>query len=286
MQTLLEFIKKYYYWLLFLGLEAFSLVLLFQFNSYQGSVWYTSANHVVGAVQSFRSEAISYLHLKDVNNRLTRDNLFLQQQVTDLREQLAERDWEPNGNDQIVADSLRGFTTISAKVVSSSLEKAENFIVIDKGSEDGVKADMGVVGGGGVVGIVYQCSGHYALVLPTINIKSSISCHTRHSNYFGNLQWTGGSTCTAYLSDIPHYAKVNVGDYVETSGYSAVFPSGIFVGRVKSIANSPDGLSLQLKVNLSTNFANLRDVQVLSSYHRAELDTLRNAISTIQDNNK
>ena len=141
---------------------------------------------------------------------------------------------------------------------------------------------MGVVGGGGIVGIVFLTSKHYSLVMPAINTKSNISCRIRHHHYFGYLQWNGGSTLTAYLNDIPRYAKIKVGEYVETSGYSTVFPPGIFVGKVKSVANAPDGLSLQLKVNLGTDFANLSDVSVVINKERPEIDSLKVKLSNYE----
>lgn len=71
MDTLLDFIKKYYYWLLFIILEVISMIILFQNNSYQGSVWFTSANTVAGTINGWYTEVISYIQLKDVNKQLT-----------------------------------------------------------------------------------------------------------------------------------------------------------------------------------------------------------------------
>lgn len=79
----------------------------------------------------------------------------------------------------------------------------------------------------------------------------------------------------AYVDDIPRYARVKKGEAVETSGYSSVFPPGIFVGRIRSISNSPDGQSYKLDVTLGTNFANLRDVEVVATPYKAEIDTLQ-----------
>ena len=55
MRNLLDFLVKYNYWFLFLFLEAVSFVLLFQFNSYQGSVWFSSANAVTGKLYEISS---------------------------------------------------------------------------------------------------------------------------------------------------------------------------------------------------------------------------------------
>ena len=275
MQTLLEFIKKYNYWFLFLLLEVISLVLLFRFNNYQSSVWFTSANTVAGKVNGWYTDAVSYIHLKAVNTQLNKDNIFLQQQVSALREALDKATEKPGLNESAVLDSLKGYTLIQAKVVSSSIHKENNFIVVDKGSDDGIHNDMGVVGGGGVVGIVCLVGKHYSMILPTLNVKSSISCRVRHSKYFGYLQWFGGSSANACVNDIPRYARIKTGEYIETSGYSSVFPPGIFVGKVTAVTNAPDGLSLQLKVNLGTDFGRLSDVCIIANSHKPEIDSLQ-----------
>ena len=172
-------------------------------------------------------------------------------------------------------DRLKGFELIPATVVSNSAERADNYLVIDKGTQHGVRPEMGVVSGGGVVGIVYLAGPNYSLIIPVTNRKSSISCRVRGQNYFGYLQWDGQSMLSAYVDDVPRYAKVRVNQAVETSGYSAVFPPGIFVGRIRQIRNSADGQSYRLDITLGTNFANLRDVSVVATPYKAEIDTLQ-----------
>ena len=106
------------------------------------------------------------------------------------------------------------------------------------------------------------------------NSKSSISCRVRGQNYFGYLQWDGASTRMAYVDDIPRYAKARKGSVVETSGYSSVFPPGIFVGRVHHVSNSSDGQSYRLDVVLGNDLGNLRDVSVVATPYKAEIDSL------------
>ena len=275
MHNLLEFLKKYNYWFLFIVLEIISGTLLFHFNQFQGSVWFTSANEVVARIDRQYADMMAFIRLKQVNKDLTRQNIRLQRQVNELRAALSKANHVPTPTERQVLDSLKGYSLIEARVVSNSILKSENYIVIDKGQDDGVHTEMGVIASGGVVGIVVCAGSHYSMILPTINVKSNISCRIRHSNYFGSLQWDGGSSLYAYLNDVPRYAKIKVGDYVETSGYSTVFPSGIFVGRVVSVDNAPDGLSLQMKVNLSTDFGALSDVCVVVNDERAELESLQ-----------
>jgi rod shape-determining protein MreC len=160
---------------------------------------------------------------------------------------------------------LNQYHLIPAKVISNSLDKTDNLITIDKGKADGVKKDMGVACGNGVVGIVYMVSDHYAVVIPVLNATSSrISCAIRGRNYFGYLQWYGGDPAVAYIEDIPRHARFKRGEWVETSGYSAIFPPGILVGKIERIYDSADGLSYRLKIRLSTDFGCLRDVCVIN----------------------
>ncbi len=275
MHNLLEFFRKYNYLFLFLLLEAASFSLLFRFNSYQGSVWFSAANSVVAEINGWYDHVVSYLHLQTVNRELTAENLRLQQENNSLREALTTAIRDTSVTEHIMAERLAGYELIPATVVSNSRERTNNYLVIDRGEADGVHSEMGVVGGGGVVGIVYLTGPHHSLVIPVTNRKSSISCRVRGQRYFGYLQWEGNSLRKACVDDIPRYAKIRKGECIETSGYSAVFPPGIFVGRISGIHNSSDGQSYKLEVNLGTDFANLRDVNVISTPYKAEIDTLR-----------
>lgn len=275
MYYLPEFIRKYHHVLLFLVLEAVSFVLLFRFNSYQGSVWFTSANTVVAEVNRCYADALSYVGLKDVNRRLTDENLALQLENEQLREALRTVGRDSTYTERRIHEQLAGYRLIPATVVSASGEQNNHYLVIDGGTNQGVQPEMGVVGGGGVVGIVYLAGPNYSLVIPITNKKSSISCRIRGQNYFGYLQWDGTNRLHAYVDDIPRYAHVSKDAVVETSGYSSVFPPGIFVGRITDIRNSADGQSYKLDVLLGTDFSRLRDVNVIATPYKAEIDTLR-----------
>lgn len=274
-RNLFDFIRKYSYFFLFLLLEVVSMTLLFRFNSYHGSVAFTAANSAVVGVNRVYADILSYFELKVLNRHLTDENIRLQRENNHLRERLIDATRDTTVTQRQVAEQLAGYTLIPATVVSNSLERANNYLVIDRGTSHGVKPEMGVVGGGGVVGIVYLAGSRHSLVIPVTNRKSSISCRVRGQRYFGYLQWDGKSPLHASVDDVPRYARVKQGEVVETSGYSAVFPPGIFVGRISGISNSPDGQSYKLDVVLGTNFANLRDVNVVATPYKAEIDTLR-----------
>ena len=223
MRNLLNFLLKYNYWFLFILLEVASFVLLFRFNRYQQSAFFTSANTVVGAVYEVSGGISSYFHLKSVNEDLLDRNMVLEQQITNLEKALREQQ----------LDSM-----------------VDNYITLDKGSSSGIRSEMGVVDGNGIVGIVYETSPSYSVVISVLNSKSNISCKIIGSDYFGYLKWEHGDSRYAYLKDLPRHAEFNLGDTVVTSGFSTVFPEGRMVGTVDDMSDSNDGLSYLLKIKL------------------------------------
>ena len=264
MQNLLAFLAHHFHWLVFILLETVSVVMLFSYNSYQGSVWLSSANAVTGQVYEWQSELTQFFSLSRRSEELSQRNLFLEQEVGRLRRLLAQETKDSTERERQTAKQLSAFQLIPAKVVANSVDSHDNLITINRGTADGVEADMGVASGTGLVGVVYLAGKHYSVIIPILNKQSRISCAIRGHEYFGYLSWSGGSPVEAYLEDVPRHAIFRKGDWVETSGYSSIFPPGISVGRIMAIYNSTDGLSYRLKIHLSTDFACLRDVYVIN----------------------
>ena len=276
MRNLLNFLLKYNYWFLFILLEVICFVLLFRFNNYQQSVYFTSANVVTGKVYEVSGSVSSYFHLKSVNEDLLDRNMLLEQQIANLENALRERQV-----DSVIVNSIRNldnkdYQIFKAHVIRNSLNQADNYITLDKGSSSGIRPEMGVVDGNGVVGIVYKTSPNYSLVISVLNSKSSISCKIVGSEYFGYLKWEHGDSRYAYLKDLPRHAGFNLGDTVVTSGYSTVFPAGVMVGTVDDMSDSNDGLSYLLKIKLATDFGKLGDVRVIARTGQMEQQELEN----------
>ena len=285
MRNLIEFIKKYNHWFVFVLLEVVSFVLLFKFNSYQGSVWFSSANAVAGKVYEVDAAVKNYFSLTKINEQLNQRNLYLEQTVRRLQDKIERL--EPQEDSSWLAltqaEVLKDYKLIPAKVITNSVDKRDNFITIDKGRADGVRKDMGVACGNGVVGVVYMVSEHYAVVIPLLNSKSNVSVTIRKRGYYGYLHWTGGAADLAYVDDIPRHAHFRLGDFVETSGYSSIFPPGIIAGQVLHVYNSADGLSYRVQVQLTTDFGNLRDVCVIDNTGMEErIDLLRSAEDSLR----
>ena len=297
MRNILDFLIKYSHWALFILLQLIAAILLFRFNSFQGSVWFTSASEVTASVTKVAAEVTRYFGLEQMNRDLTERNIYLMQQLEYYKELVGENE---HGNDSLIViqgmqkivrtDSSvvvmkkpptlmdRSFVVCPARVVNISVRRFDNYLAIDKGESNGVRTGMGVISGMGVVGIVCRTSDNYSLVLPVINSGSSISCKIARTDYFGFLKWKGGDPLTAFMTDVPRHAEYEIGDTVVTSGHSTVFIEGIPVGKVISKDESDDEMSFTLGISLFTDFGRLNDVYVMALPPREELTELEKDI--------
>ncbi|MBQ7361441.1 MAG: rod shape-determining protein MreC [Bacteroidaceae bacterium] len=271
MRALFNFLVKHNDWFLFMLLEVISLVLLVRFNNYQGATFFTSAGSVAGNVYNIFLDAGRYFHLKTENDGLLSQNLALTREVSELKEQLAEyRNNQLLQTDSLVNSIKSEYTYQTANVISNSLNKVNNYITLNKGSNDGVRSEMGVFNSEGVVGVVYLTSKNRALVIPLLNSKSSISCRVKGSDSFCSLSWDGGDPRYSNLIDLPRYAQFEQGDTVVTSGFSSIFPGDLPVGTVERIDDSADGMFYTVRVKLFVDFSKLTSVFIVGSENYEE----------------
>lgn len=274
MRELFDRLSAYLHWVVFLILEALSGFMLFKFNTYQGSVWLTQANTVAATIMEWEARGLQYLNLSAENAMLTRENLTLQYNLEVMRREMARLTKDSTYTERQHSLALMDETLVPARVVANSVMHKDNFLTINVGSEDGVEPEMGVVSGTGVVGIVSKVTAHHALVMSVLNSNSSISCRLRGTDYFGYMKWHGGNPLQASMDDVPRHARVKVGDVVETSGFSNVFPAGIFLGKVAQVHNSSDGLAYVLEIQMSTDLSCIENVSVVVNKIKPELDSL------------
>lgn len=267
MRALIDLIIKNKHWFVFIGLEVLSLAFLFSYNGYQKSVYFTTANDVVGSTYNVISGITSYLHLQEENQALEQTNEELRRQIIEIQRQIDEHHLDSILR---IPSLPKKYDLVHAQVINGTLHKSNNLLTINKGEADGIRPEMGVVCSQGVVGIVYMTSEHYSIVMPILHVNSKISCRLRNSEYFGSLIWQRGYADIAYVTSIPRHAEVAPKDIVETNGFSDIFPPGLPIGMVHRINDSTDGISYMLRVKLFTNFTTLRNVSVITNYQSAE----------------
>ena len=239
MRNLLNYILRNSSWFLAILLIAFSIYLVFNHNSYQRSVYLSSANKVSSQLYSVSNNVTSFFKLKDNNNKLLKRNAELEETVQLLKKHIVTLIGDTSTIDAFTIDSITPaqFEFIPADVVNISISKFNNYITIDKGSLDGVAPDMGVISTAGVVGVVRNVSKHSAVIIPIINPKFRLGAKLKNSDSFGSIAWDGRNADEAQLREVPKHELFAVGDTVVT-GFSRIFPEGIIVGYTKEMGVS------------------------------------------------
>lgn len=233
---------------------------------------FSSANVITGHISSVSGYVMSYLNLREINKELLERNGQLEMQVFELQDQLDMMRADTTVFAGFVPDSTEEFPYdfILADVANNSVLHLSNYITIRKGRKEGVEPDMGVVSEKGVVGIVSAVSDHFSVVIPLLNPKFKLSCKVLGSSYFGTLSWNGRDSRYANLDELPRHVEFKKGDTIVTSGYSAIFPAGIIVGKVADFEKQRDDNFYSLDVDLATDFATLNTVKVIRNYHQSE----------------
>jgi rod shape-determining protein MreC len=252
--------------MMFLILEAFSLVMIVSFNNYQRVTFFNSSNNFTGAVYEKFSSFDDYFSLSRTNIRLATENASLRKQ---LQMRIMQQEKYPVNRPDTVDAPVYVFT--SAKVINNSVNKQFNYITLNKGSRQGIKPDMGIIDADGVVGVITNVSPNYSTGLSLLNKRLSIPAKITKNNNIGSLVWDGESYNTADLREIPFHVIVNVGDTVVTSGFSNIFPEGIMIGTIKKFDVESGTNFYNIKVELSANFNTVKFVEVVQNTKRAEL---------------
>lgn len=272
MNNIFQILYKHLHWVVFIALEIICFVLLFSYNNFQSSVYLSTANEVTARLLKGRDKVTKYFGLAEKNHVLSEQNAQLQQRIVELEMLNAQYHLDSLAKTETIQRIYRtGYHITPAQVIDKSVNKTDNYFTLDRGTSDGVAPDMGVMGVDGVVGVVFKCTEHYSLVMTLLNSNNSISCKVSGNNDIGYLQWQGGDPRYATLHDLPRYSNVTVGDTIVTSGNSSFFPEGIMVGTVEEKHHTTDGLYMNLKVLLSTQFVNLEHVFVVSKMDAEEI---------------
>lgn len=272
MRSLLNFLLRYKTLIIFIILEAVALVLITSSHNYHQSVAYRSARSISGFFSEWIEKGQSYFRLRQVNNELVAENLSLRRRL----EALAS---VPQTGITGVVDSASGisYTCMTARVINNSVNKQKNFITLDKGSADGVKSGMGVASAEGVAGVVVGVSKNYSVAMSLLNTDFRLSASIARNDYFGSLAWDGKNYRYARLSEIPHHVKINEGDTIVTSGFSAIFPPGLMAGTLTG--DQKRGGDFQtLKVLLSVDFKKLTNVYLIDNLLREEKEELEKEV--------
>jgi len=278
MKNILFFLRKFGYLLLFVIYMTAAAIPYTRTYHFQRKTIINSGAVIAGAYFSITGYVSSFFHLRGENTRLSEEadrlraeNLRLHNAYNTLTE-VPFTSFPTATNDPVIA-----YNSVLAHVINNSIHSAHNYITLNKGRADGIRADMGVISESGIVGVVSAVSEHYSAVISVLNKKMKISCRLKHGEYFGSLSWDDVSEPKyAYLNDIPRHAVFAKGDTVITSGFSTIFPEGIIAGTVeeKDEGKQENDNFFRLKIKLATDFQGLYHVRVLVNENTEERKNL------------
>lgn len=274
MRNLLNFLIKYSTWFVFTFYVLISCILLVRSSQNHHSLYLSSANAAGELVYGTVSEISEYFNLLSVNRRLQESNAKLQNEVLNLRNELAQ--YKVLLQDTAAtAWNIDRFGYIGASVINNSTRHPRNYFTIDRGAADGVRPGMGVIDQSGIIGIVDITGRHTSRAISVLNQSQRFSAKIKDTPYIGSLAWHGGDPTVAYLEEVPRHARYHLGDTVVSSGFSTTFPEGIDIGTIIGRVKTHDDTFYVLKIRLASNFKALGSVRIIKDQLKHELDSIQ-----------
>lgn len=266
MRNLFQFLWRYNFFLYFIILEVISFTLIFNTSYYQKSSMLSTTNSFTAKVNEVGSNITRFFTLNKENEELRKENAQLRSVLTRVYK------IEPAK----VPDSVLNFKFkyIGAKVISNSVNKRNNYFMLDKGSRDGVTIDMGVVTIDGVAGIIVAVSAKYSMAMSVLHKDSRISGKLKNYNQLVNITWDGKDYRIGVVEDIPTHISLRQGDTVLTSGHSHIFPEGLMIGTIREVDKSFEQLFITGILDFSNDFNSLYSAYIIQNFDRQELEYL------------
>lgn len=272
MNSLFQFLYKYRATALFLALELICFWLIVQNNSYQGVAFFNSANTVAASVTQSSNDLTNYLYLKEQNEAIAQENALLREELRQMQQQLSL----PGRRTIVSQEVTQQFSYEYARVINNSTNRPKNFITVNKGSEDGIKPGMAIIGPEGVVGKVKSTSSNFAVAVSLLhsNVYISARLKGKEAQSYGSVHWNGEDPREANLEFIARHHQVNVGDTVVTSSFNSVFPPDIPIGTVVKAEVPQNATFYDITVALATDFSSLSNVYIIRNKLLQERDSL------------
>ena len=272
MRNVFLFIRRYFTFLFFLALQVIALWFLFTYNRFHRAVGLGIANEITGWSNSKYANVDLYFHLKEENARVHKMNDSL---LNLLHSNYAASDSSVKEIiDTTKYDTLPGYRRYlyyPASVVDNSVNSERNYVQINRGSKQGIKDNMSVIGSdGSAVGVVVNVSPNFRQVMSLLHIQNKVNASLKKSGEFGTIEWDAKDPRFVTLKNLPKSIEVKKGDTVVTSMYSYNFPPGYMIGTIAEIVPDNSTTFYVLKVKTAANFYNLQQVFAIENLQRDE----------------
>jgi len=270
MERLLNFVYQYRAFFTFLLLELICAWMIVENNQYQSTKFFNSSNKLAANLIGISQGVREYFSLRVINAELAEENAKLRTQLEKRNQSLYTLEVREIKDPAII----NAYEYVSAKVVNNSTSLFKNYITINQGRNAGIEPGMAVISSEGAVGKVKSVSDHYAVLISLLNIDENVSSVIKRTQHFGTAKWDGTNPRMINLMYVPRHVNPIVGDTIVTSGYNAIFPSGVLIGVIKEVNLKEEALFYDIKVELAQDFSKLAFVEIVKSNMKNERDSL------------
>jgi rod shape-determining protein MreC len=257
MQKFYHYFFQFKEYVVFTSLVLASTVLLLLNDNVQMRQIRALAIGSVGTVQQTFSFIPDLANLRGENEMLRHTNMSLSSEVSQLREARLEN---IRLRSMIALKESSAFHYTAGKVVAKNMNLLRNTITLHIGETDGVRIGNPIVTGEGLVGKVIAVSRNYSIVQSLLNVDFRASGKVQRSRVDGIVAWNGKSLI---LKNVVKSMDVKVGDAVVTSEYSSAYPSGVKIGVVSSVTETPGSLFHTIEIEPSVDFVQLEEAFVV-----------------------
>lgn len=221
-------------------------------------------------INSVGNGIVDWKNAKEENKQLQKENEELTALVNALKlenQNLSQDTYKLERLEELykLDKKYSDYEKTGANVISKGSGNWFDIFVIDKGSKDGIKKDMNVIAGNGLVGIVYEVSDHYAKVRSVINDTSMVSAMVLSTQDNCIVKGSTETMNKGYLEVVylDKDSKIKKGDELVTSNISSKFMEGITIGTVTKVLKSTDDLTKTARIEPVVDFQHLKEVLVI-----------------------
>ena len=266
MNQIISFLIRYKYFLLFLVLQLIAFSFTVQSHSFHRSKFINSSNLITGWFYDKFNIIGNHSKLKDYNKALAEENNKLKNLLTQKNDTSKTKKID-------ILDALvykQKYTFVNAEITNNVYTKSNNILTLNKGKNDSIFGDLGVVNDKGIIGIISNSSNKYATVISILNENSKINARLKKNFHYGTITWDGRDYKTIQFEDLPRQANIKIGDTIITDGKSTIFPEGILIGRIKDFKLSNNNYQT-INVKLFNDMSAIKHVNIITNLDKTEI---------------
>ena len=267
MQRIINALVQFRNPILYLFLMGVSLFFLSSRSSFHQNKLEKFSLYFSSSLYNFSNSIDQYFNLKEKNQLLIEENSRLKS--------IALKANAPFLYDSFMGKSKRfPFKIINANIIKNSFLNQRNYILIDKGSEDGIQPETGVITSNGILGIVKSVTKNHASIISILHQDLKINVRFKNRTAFGSMVWKGLDPMEFNIDDIVSSSHIQLGDTIVTGGMSSFFPYGIPLGTITELDKDSDSGYFIVTAKLFQNPSQIYNAYVIENNFKEEIELL------------